>query len=345
MSNVFVPTDGNKILENIKRGYKKAKIQTRRRLYRQKHGKPAQWIKQVVLSTAINVVAALAPDALAAQPLNSSDDSSTNGVTPSRELLADNVIMNVADAYPLIREFSEDRGAVFAREVAEGMETSVNEVKSGIKAGRKTSTLRKMFGKDVHTRFYCAIGALKTIDNLSKNKGFFEYDFLLKCIENPHSCLSVIDGLTNAYGDECKTNNMRESIREEFNRNPNSVLVALIHSKSNSSSGRHLVIVTPTFAADTIVYKNGVQQGTVYALNSEVIKNVDEYFTGSLNRGNLYNLTDIGDDKLKELFYRGEIPISSLVNYHNERQASNNNDLAHKVDRTLFDLRRNSNSR
>lgn len=289
---------GQRIATDIRKSYVKTKLKLYRRIYYINRGRAVSFGKRLALVAAIKVAGLFAPGIYAqAQTLTPQAQKF------EKKMLAMTTSINAEELYDMASSFADERVEHFTRDISSALTENINLVRSGAKSGQKNSTLRRLFGK-INTRYYCAISALKTIEYLSENKKYFEYDFLLKCIENPHSCLSVIKGLTKAYGDECKTNNIREEIRKQTSNNPNAVFIAVVNSSANTSSGKHLVIITPQFIADTIVYADKQPQYTVYSLNSEVIQNMDKYLTGERNRGHVFNITEIGRDNLMEMFFK-----------------------------------------
>lgn len=264
--------------------------------------------KRLILLAALKTIAALAPGSVAqAQEFSSKQDKSQYNT----ELLAMAHFANL-DAgaiWERLNTYIDGRQKDFAMSLSADLAGNIEAVRDGKKRGRKAATLRDLFGS-VNNRFYCSIGGLRTIEELSKREGYMEYDFLLKCINNPHSCLSVIDGLSQYYGDNCKTTNIKKTLAEQQAMNPNSVFIVLLNSTANSSSGKHFVIVTPEFAADSVVYADNNPKLKVYGFNSEVITDPETYFVGTRNCGHVYNLTEMGRDKLIELFYSGHLSLA-----------------------------------
>lgn len=209
----------------------------------------------------------------------------------------------------------------FPQEVARALGENIGRILKAVKNGTKSRTLKKMFGNDISTKFYCAGGALRTILKISEASDYNECSRILKQIENPQSCLSVIEGLSEAYGDECRTNNMYATLCRKFKENPNSVLIAVVYSKSNSSSGRHLVIVTPKFAADTLVTGSNTPEGTVYSMNSEQITDMKKYCE-THKKGNVYDLSEmillLKREELLKLYFEGKLELSP----HSGKQAT-----------------------
>lgn len=264
--------------------------------------------KRLILLVALKTIAALTPgNAAQAQELSLKQDKNQHNT----ELLAMAKVANLDASviWERLNAYIDGRQKDFAMSLSADLADNIETVKNGKKKGRKAATLRDLFGP-VNNRFYCSISGLKTIEELSKREGYMEYDFLLKCINNPHSCLSVINGLSKYYGDECKTSDIKKTLAEQQAENPNSVFIVLLNSRQNSSSGKHFVIVTPEFAADSVVYVNDNPKLKVYGFNSEVIADPDTYFAGTRNRGHVFNLTEMGRDKLIELFYSGHLSLN-----------------------------------
>ncbi len=297
--------------EEVKRKLKIWKIKTRRGLHNfdQKY-KVSHNFKRAVLFLALKVAASVSSGGqVAAQ--NNIPSSETK--LPQTELLAEAKPSLPAEevSWAMLDEYINERERSFAENLSHDLTDNINAVAKGKKQGRKTATLKKLFG-GLNPRYYCAISGLKTIENLSKKQDFFEYDFLLKCIKNPHYCPSVIEGLASVYGDNCRTTNIRKTLKEEQERNKNSVFIVLVDSKINTSSGKHFVIVTPEFAADSVAYVDDNEHLQVYGFNSEVIQDVEKYFVGTRNRGHVFNLTEMGRDKLIELYYSGKIRLEDV---------------------------------
>lgn len=294
--------------EEVKQDLRIMKLKIRRSLHRfDRKYKVSQNCKRLALAAALKVVASLSPGNAVLAQTNTVEQNENK---PKTEMLAEakSLNMDMEVVWGKLNDYIAKRQKDFAVSLSSDLAENIDAVKMGKKSGRKTATLRELFG-NVNSRYYCAISGLKTIEGLSKKKNFYEYDFLLKCIQNPHSCLSVIDGLTRYYGDDCKTTNIKKTLREEQARNPNSVFIVLLNSQVNTSSGKHFVIVTPEFASDSIVYVDNQPKMQVFGFNSEVIQNVDTYFTGSRNRGHVYNLTEMGKDNLVELFFSGKLSV------------------------------------
>lgn len=298
--------------EEIRKKIGVMKLKMRRGLHRfDRKYKVSQNCKRLVLAAALKVVASLAPGNAALAQTPASPAGEEKPKTEQLLAMATPAAMDMNAAWARLNEYIDERQKEFAMGLSSELAENIGTVREGKKRGRKTATLRELFGS-VDSRYYCAISGLRTIEELSKKKDFPEYDFLLKCIKNPHSCLSVIDGLSKFYGDDCKTSNIRQTLKKEQEAAPNSVFIVLLNSRANSSSGKHFVIVTPEFAADTIVYADNHPKMQVFGFNSEVIDNVDSYFTGTRNRGHVYNLTEMGRDRLIELFYSGKITLDRV---------------------------------
>lgn len=304
--------DGQIDWDEVKKRAKILRIKTRRGIHKiNKKYKISESFRKVCLIVALKVVAMLSSGSQAlAQEITPQRDKEQN----KTELLAyaDTKSMDMTTLWQRLDEYIASREKEFAVGLSQDLTNNVYEVAQGKKRGRKSATLKRLFGT-VNPRFYCAISGLKTIEELAKRENFFEYDFLLKCIKNPHSCLSVLSGLSERYGDEGRTSNIRKTLREQQERNKNSVFIVLADSKANTSSGKHFVIVTPEFAADSVVVADKNEKLQVFSFNSEVIEDIDKYFVGTRNRGNVYNLTDLGRENLIDLFYRGQLRITEDV--------------------------------
>lgn len=296
--------------DEVRRKLKIWKLKTRRGLHNfdQKY-KISQNFKRAVLFLALKAAASVSAEGQVFVQNNASSDRKQ----PETELLAMATTNAAAKeiVWKQLNEYIDERQKVFAEYLSQDLAENIETVAEGKKRGRKAATLNKLFG-NVNSRFYCSISGLKTIENLSKKRDFFEYDFLLKCIENPSYCPSVIDGLAAFYGEKCQTNNVLKTLKEQQKQNPNSVFIVLVNSVKNTSSGKHFVIVTPEFAADSIAYVDNNPKLLVYGFNSEVIKDVDSYFVGSRNKGNVFNLTEMGRDNLVELFYSGKLCLEDI---------------------------------
>jgi len=225
---------------------------------------------------------------------------------------------DAAEMLEQINAYVEERSDSYASGVAENAKNNITTVRDGKHKRNLRAALNKVSNKadigKLNGRFYCAGASMTTLLETIASRGLVEYAFL-KCIENPHSCPSVIKKLDELYDNSCKSNNMRATIRHQFDANPNSVLVCMVNSPENSSSGKHMVIVTKDTAIDT----TGVEtpEGLVYGFNSEIIKNYNEYFVGKRNiRGKVYNLTALAEDILKEkmiaLYFAGQLTLADL---------------------------------
>lgn len=111
-------------------------------------------------------------------------------------------------------ELIAERQEKFLQELYTKMNENIAKIKQSEKKGVKSKTLRETFGKSVNTRYYCAYGALTTINQVAESDGFQEFNFLNEYIENPHACLSVIAGLKN------KDRNLLEDIDNYTKSNP-----------------------------------------------------------------------------------------------------------------------------
>lgn len=294
--------------DDIKNKLKEWKIKGRRALHRfdRKTGL-SKFSKRLLVLAALKVITAVSPASLAqaqeAQIRKSSDPYPTRS-----ELLAFNKQikndMSFEDFMAQNQARMSEREQRFAKDLWETLVENVEEVKYAKEHGLKTQTLRSLFGKDVHPRYYCAISGLKSLEQTIQNKDYPEYKFLLNCIQNPHACISVIQGLKSAYGEESKTRNINKTIEEQLKENPNSVFIVVHNSTRNTSSGKHFVFVLPNkIVVDSLVSEKETLKGKVVSFNVERITNSDTYFTGSRAVGDVFNLTKMSHEDLIYLFY------------------------------------------
>ncbi len=57
------------------------------------------------------------------------------------------------------------------------------------------SILRKLYGKSINVRFYCAYASISAMNQTAQETGCSEFAYLNKCIDNIHYCPSVVNGL------------------------------------------------------------------------------------------------------------------------------------------------------
>ncbi len=311
--------------DDIKNKLKEWKIKGRRALHRfdRKTGL-SKHSKRLIVLAALKVVAALSPSSLAqAQDLQirkSSDPYPTRS-----ELLAFNSHIKNDISFEQFMEQNQarmsEREQRFAKDLWETLVENVEEVKYAKELGLKNQTLKSLFGKDVHPRYYCAISGLKSLEQTIQNKDYPEYKFLLNCIQNPHACLSVIQGLKKVYGEESKTRDINKTLEEQLKENPNSVFIVVHNSTRNTASGKHFVFVLPNkIVVDSLISEKETLKGKVVSFNVERIANSDSYFTGTRAVGDVFNLTKMSHEDLIYLFYNDIFNIEQKANTKQQEQ-------------------------
>lgn len=309
----------NQLQEHILKQFKILKLKTIRVWHRfDKQTGTTRFLKKMALAAALKTVATIMPNAqlsLHAQNVNKK--------IARPELLAKAGIASAGVNYAEFVEYSrplvKERQACFAEDLYDVLKENLDEVQDGSKRGRKAQTLKNLFGKNIDTRYYCAIGGLKSLEKTIEKRGYPEYDFLLKCIANPHACLSVINSLEKNYGTGAKTNNIRNKLRDELKKNSSSVCIAVVNSKQNTRSGKHFVFVLPNkVVVDSLVNETDTLKGKVISFNVDKIAPSDSYFTGTHNTGYLFNITEMSELELMMLFYDKYIKEK---NHSNQRSA------------------------
>lgn len=262
-----------------------------------------RFLKKMALAAALKTITMIMPNAqisLHAQTVHKK--------TPSKTLIASASIPSAEASYEAFQEYSRERmplrQADFARDLYETLRENVEEVQDGAKHGRKTKTLKDLFGNDIDPKYYCAIAGLRSLEQTIDKKGYYEYEFLLNCIQNPHACLSVISSLEKNFGTGAKTANIRNKLRDELKKNSSSVCIAVVNSRQNTSSGKHFVFVLPNkVVVDSLIHETDTLKGRVVSFNVDKIAKSDDYFTGTRNTGYLFNITDLSENDLMLMFY------------------------------------------
>lgn len=294
----------NRLQEYILKQCKILKLKSIRAWHRfDKQTGTTRFLKKMALAAALKTIATLMPNAQL-----SLHAQNVSRKIPRQELLANATMASNSPNYEEFIEYSRprmaERQACFARELYETLRENFEEVQDGAKHGRKAQTLKNLFGKDVDTRYYCAISGLRSLEQTIEKKGYPEYDFLLKCIANPHACLSVISSLEKNFGPNAKTNNIRNKLRDELKKNSSAVCIAVVNTKQNTSSGKHFVFVLPNkVVVDSLVNESDTLKGKVISFNIDKIAPSDSYFTGTRNSGYLFNITEMSEPDLMMLFY------------------------------------------
>ena len=223
------------------------------------------------------------------------------------------------------KEEIEEREGTFGKDLWQTMTKNISKIQEGAKRGRKTQIVREVNApyenKKVITkpRFYCASTAISSLYETKGDK-YPEYEFMLNCLSNPNYCPTIIEDLNKNYGKKSKTNNVKQTLKENFQKNPRSVCIVIVESKQNSSSGLHFTMAFPesvveekgysgqndsSFVAldSTIVVHNDSVKGKVASFNVEKISDIESYYTGARNRGYVYNITEmVESDLIVELY-------------------------------------------
>jgi len=285
------------------RKFKILKIKTIRSAHRFKQkGGVSLYAKGLVLIIALKAITAVAPNVQV--KLYSQDRNNKT----TKDKFSTEYITHYRKQFPNINSYTKDsvnvRQSDFAKDLWETLSENIKEIKKGTAKGQKSRTIKKVFGNDVNTKYYCSISGLRSLEQTINKKGYHEYDFLVKCIANPHACLSVIDGLEKHFGKQAKTNNIKEKLHNTLEKNVNSVCIAIVNTEENSSSGKHFVFVLPNkVVVDGAINEADTLKGTVVSFNVDKIVASDTYFKGSRNTGYLFNITEIAEDDLVRLFY------------------------------------------
>ena len=260
--------DKNNLWDESLRKFKILKIKTNRAIHRlNKKTKISFVLKNLILIGALKTVTALSPGA----QINLYSQSNTKGFG-NREKLALNHMKN-KDLFSTSLSYTRDsvvaRQSDFAKDLWKILNANIEEIKEGTEKGQKSKTIKKVFGDDVNPRYYCSISGLRSLEQTINKKGYHEYDFLLKCIANPHACLSVIDGLEKHFGKQAKTEDIKNKLQNELKENANSVCIAIVNSSTNSSSGKHFVFVLPNkVVVDGAINEVDTLAGTVVSFNA-----------------------------------------------------------------------------
>lgn len=291
--------------EEALRKYKILKIKTIRAVHRfdRKTG-ASRYARKIALMAALKTISFLAPNAqvnLYAQEIHKKDFKS--GLVSKANTLSP-LITYDDDFLKYTSSKMNKRQANFAKDLWNTLQDNVEEVQKASNKEKKSKILRELFGQDINTNYYCSIGGLRSLQQTIDKKNYPEYKFLMKCIENPHACLSVIKGLEENFGTSSRTNNIRNKLRDVLKKNSSSVCIAIVNTQENSNSGKHFVFVLPNkVVVDSLVSETDTIKGKVISFNVDKIADSDSYFVGSRNTGHLFNITEMSENDLMLLFY------------------------------------------
>ena len=295
--------DNKTLWDESLRKFKILRIKANRAIHRlHKKTRISFVLKNIILIGAMKAITAVAPGV----QINLYSQNNTKNLN-TKEMFALNYVKN-RDLFPTAQSYTQDsvvaRQSDFAKDLWKILNANIEEIKEGTEKGQKSKTIRKVFGNDVNPRYYCSISGLRSLEQTINKKGYHEYDFLLRCIANPHACLSVIDGLEKHFGKHAKTENIKNKLHNELKNNANSVCIAIVNSSANSSSGKHFVFVLPNkVVIDGAINEVDTLAGTVVSFNVDKIASSEAYFKGPMNTGYLFNITKIAESDLIKLFY------------------------------------------
>jgi len=292
--------------------FKILKIKTFRSTHRLKQVvKTSGLAKKMLLLATFNTTVAAAPEV---KNIYAKD---TDRIIPTKEWVYPRTQKDSVERFAFhYKDSITARQSHFAKDLWEILNDNVKTVQQGTANGKKTQTLKKLFGNDVNPKYYCAISGLRSLEQTIKEKNYPEYEFLLNCINNPHACMSVIEGLEKNFGKNSATNNIREQLSSTLKQNPNAVHIAIVNTTQNSNSGKHFVFVLP----NKVLLENSIEEvdtlkGKVISFNVDNIVNSDRYFKGSRNTGYLFNITAMSEKDLVMLFYN-KYAKSSYPNFY-----------------------------
>ncbi|MGN0914050.1 MAG: hypothetical protein ACI4OW_04060 [Alphaproteobacteria bacterium] len=159
------------------------------------------------------------------------------------------------------------------------------------KKGRApASILRKLYGKSINVRFYCAYASISAMNQTAQETGCAEFAYLNKCIDNIHYCPSVVNGL-------------KENVDlKDFDRKINSYLNSLPASAETKDLSAFLNAVkrhthkSPTTQScrDIAAYMESLGNDTLS------VEDRQKMFVGAKKVLGLTGLNDLDKDKLSE---------------------------------------------
>lgn len=199
---------------------------------------------------------------------------------------------NKQEADEKFAEYVKARQAEFSRLAAEQLRSNIAAIKAEIPAGRRrapAATLRRVLGSEVNSRFYCAYGSIRTLNQVMKENGFEEYNFINEDIQNIHACQSVEDGLGRSPH-TIKSRNLKSSVKKYLDEHPDALLIIVHESEGNhTASGKHVAMA--------LKYDNDAYIGSY---NGEHWTPADNYFYAKNNSGKLYDISAEASDRLYE---------------------------------------------
>lgn len=192
------------------------------------------------------------------------------------------------------QEFASTLWDVLNKNVKKFQVTEAKGKRPTAKELNRTFADVKKQGITIDPRYYCASAGLGSMMQTINENGFEEYQVFIDLLTNPNSCLSIIKDIKKNFGNIKESSNIQKTLAEIYENNPRAVCIAFPHSRGNSSSGYHYVTVfSNTIAVDTLVSEKDTKKGKVASFNRTAISNTEDYFTGSQNRGYVFDITSL----------------------------------------------------
>lgn len=261
-----------------------------------------RFAKKLALAAGLKLITLAAPNAqisLHAQTVNKKINN--------KELIAK--ATTAVRTQPELAEFSEEhleeiveRSKEFTFALWEHFNHNITGVQKAETKGKaaRTRDLQarfkdcKKYGVKIDPSYFCAAGGMGTLFQTIEKDNFFEYEAILDCFTSPNSCKEIIKDFKKYFPNVRETSNIQKSLAEIYKKNPYAVCVAFPRSKSNSRSGYHYVTVfSNVVAVDTLVTGDDALKGKTARFNRTAISNTEDYFVDGLNRGYVFDLTEI----------------------------------------------------
>ncbi len=89
--------------------------------------------------------------------------------------------------------YVQERQQTFYEGVYDRLTDNITAIKKAPKG--KAAVLRKLYGKGINVKFYCAYASISAMNQTAQETGCTEFAYLNKCIDNISYCPSVVSGL------------------------------------------------------------------------------------------------------------------------------------------------------
>lgn len=279
----------------------------------------SRFAKKMVLAAGLQLITLAAPNAqvsLHAQAVRNKSKPVAAATVKSNETSRLLAKANEAQALPeyadFVNEYQDviaDRQKEFALTLWGIMQQNIERVQDAEKKGRRTVTLRAMFNKykkynlSIDPQYFCATGGLGSIVQAADSLHFDEYKLLLECLTNPNHCKTIINDFKSYFGDKKETSDIPATLAEIYKKNPYAVCIVFPRSKTSRSGYHYTTTFSNAIAVDTLLTSEDSINGKTARFNRTAIADIDDYYTGTLKRGYVFDITEmIGNYQVFQMF-------------------------------------------